>query len=284
MDNSDNNLESPSLGMQAMTTISNALQTASIFEATDNQIYEVPLVDHTIESLATAIVAFVNATSSNNTQQMISVISLATELHSPDLRHGAKDGPKAYIVHPLRNTLRLIRLGVTDISLLMASVLHDTVEDHPFELASKAGVATKNEVEARESALAFLSNAYGSETARIVEGMSNPIVTDKTVTREQFVEIYLDHLRSATVDPDVFACKVSDLIDNAVGLGQEEQMQPAKLMRMAKKYFPAIEIMLARLEKGEKEANLPLSSRGIKSVRSQLEAGHDRLGKAIHGN
>lgn len=275
MDNS--NSKSLSLGTQASTEISTALQNVSALAATNEQIYEVPLEEHTAGSLAVSVVAFVNAASLDSAQKVISAISLATELHSPDIRYGEKGGLKAYIVHPLRNTLRLIRLGVSDIPLLMASVLHDTVEDHPFELAAKAHVTTKDETTARDSALSFLANTYGTETAKIVEGMSNPIIADKGMTREQFVEVYLDHIRTATKDPKVFTCKVSDLIDNAVGLIHEENMKPERLLRMARKYYPAIEIMLARLEQGETEGDMLLSPAGIKSVRSQLQLGHGRL-------
>ena len=58
-------------------------------------------------------------------------IALASELHGNQFRKGNRGSLSnpPYIEHPLRNTLRLIRMGVRDESVLNGSILHDTVED-----------------------------------------------------------------------------------------------------------------------------------------------------------
>src|SRR5689334_18399095 len=58
-------------------------------------------------------------------------IYLASYVHQGQTRSNRGPLPRdTYITHPLRNTLRLMRYGVEDADVLVASILHDTVEDH----------------------------------------------------------------------------------------------------------------------------------------------------------
>ena len=63
-----------------------------------------------------------------NGKDLESAISLATTLHKNQSR-GARGTLKRtpYIEHPLRNAIRLIRLGNTEQDVIIANVLHDMV-------------------------------------------------------------------------------------------------------------------------------------------------------------
>lgn len=65
-----------------------------------------------------------------NDEKLKSAIALATTLHENQSR-GARETLKRtpYIEHPLRNAIRLIRLGNAEQDVIFANVLHDTVED-----------------------------------------------------------------------------------------------------------------------------------------------------------
>lgn len=64
--------------------------------------------------------------------QLHNAMELATAAHMSQKRLGRAAYPvDPYIVHPLRNVLRLIRLGCADTDVLSATALHDTVEDQP---------------------------------------------------------------------------------------------------------------------------------------------------------
>lgn len=54
-------------------------------------------------------------------------IAFATEKHAGQLRKGPRWIP--YVVHPLDVMGRLVRIGVSDQSILSAAVLHDVMED-----------------------------------------------------------------------------------------------------------------------------------------------------------
>lgn len=57
-------------------------------------------------------------------------VKFATLLHSKQTRRFRNNIPRTlYIEHPLRNTIRLVKWGVTDIDILVASLLHDTIEN-----------------------------------------------------------------------------------------------------------------------------------------------------------
>jgi hypothetical protein len=82
-----------------------------------------------------------------------------------------------YIEHPLRNTLRALRYGVTDPDTLIGIVLHDTVEDAPEEFSTVlAQHRPTGELDAREHAYAFVSDRFGAPVAAIVRGLSNPLL------------------------------------------------------------------------------------------------------------
>ena len=59
-------------------------------------------------------------------------MEVATLAHLDQFRkNGIKSDEDPYIVHPLRNVLRLLRYGCSDVEILSATALHDTVEDRP---------------------------------------------------------------------------------------------------------------------------------------------------------
>ncbi|GAB3960935.1 hypothetical protein GCM10029978_011790 [Actinoallomurus acanthiterrae] len=61
-------------------------------------------------------------------------LSLASDLHRQDRR-----AREPVVNHLLRVTLRVMcHYEVNDVDILVAALLHDTVEDHPIELAGRA--------------------------------------------------------------------------------------------------------------------------------------------------
>ena len=66
-------------------------------------------------------------------EKIIEAVDLALSLHSD--QRPRPDGP--YIDHILRGVNRLLNLGVTDPDIIIASALHDSVEDQSSKLAEK---------------------------------------------------------------------------------------------------------------------------------------------------
>jgi (p)ppGpp synthase/HD superfamily hydrolase len=151
-----------------------------------------------------------------------------------------------YIEHPLRNTLRALRYGVTDPDTLIGIVLHDTVEDAPEEFSTVlAQHRPTGELDAREHAYAFVSDRFGAPVAAIVRGLSNPLLPN-TLSRAAKNTAYIEHVRSAIASPQVFVAKFVDFADNALSLQHSKDRGFAR--RQATKYRPLVAMFSARLD------------------------------------
>ena len=145
-----------------------------------------------------------------------------------------------YIEHPLRVALRLIRWGVRDATLIAAALLHDVVEDCFEELLEVFG-------RDGEDALECLTRLYGAQVAELVGEVSNPAAcgSDKAASRGRY---FLHITALASTDTPALLIKASDLKDNAgsikhqLGRGQDE-----KMLRMLRKYRPAVQAVLSGL-------------------------------------
>lgn len=145
-----------------------------------------------------------------------------------------------YIVHPLRNTLRLIRWGVTDKDILIASILHDTVEDHARELAqlSYPNHSPMTEAESRIQALEYIYDSFGRKVYYIVKAVTN-MIPDKKVSKEDRMAGYVEHVAVSLDAIGPFLVKFSDFCDNALGLHhQEDNLEMVQYL--ARKYSPLV--------------------------------------------
>jgi hypothetical protein len=230
--------------------------------------------------LASVLMAFADKSSSVNTERFKKALLLATDLHKTDTRaNRAHHDRTPYIEHPLRNTLRIVRYGCKDESVLIGSLLHDTVEDHPWEIARDyAKEEPRDEYHAREIAYNYIRKTYGNKAAKIVEGMSNPIIENKYMPATEKNVIYRDHVLEAIEDPDVAIPKISDFTDNALSLHHTEAgMSATSLYKKSTKYLMVIDGMISRVKRGYVTKDLPISEEGYKNILFQLEEGKQRL-------
>ncbi|MCK5343435.1 MAG: HD domain-containing protein, partial [Candidatus Heimdallarchaeota archaeon] len=61
-----------------------------------------------------------------NNKKIANAIAFAFDAHKGQHRKG---GNEPYIMHPLRVFTTLVELGIRDVDMLCAAVLHDTIED-----------------------------------------------------------------------------------------------------------------------------------------------------------
>ena len=154
---------------------------------------------------------------------------LAAYLHADDER-----SPGPYISHPARIANRIVtHFGVRDPELVMAALLHDTVEDHAQELAQLAGVESDDIHENRAAALEVLEDLFGERVASTVSKVTNPIYEGPPEDKNQF---YFDHVKESIQDPDALVIKLSDFVDNAVGLHHTENA--GLIRKLSRKYDP----------------------------------------------
>ena len=164
-------------------------------------------------------------------------MEVATLAHLDQLRkNGIKSNEDPYIVHPLRNVLRLLRYGCSDVEILSATALHDTVEDRPHAVIALLGGQTADDMsasEAQERASTLIASHFSHRISELVEAVTNPIDYPHDNTTG-----YQDHVIRAIEDPAVFLVKFSDFVDNA---GSVKYLNETDRLRLVTKYEPLVE-------------------------------------------
>lgn len=246
----------------------------------------IPLKDMSALLLNNAIMIESRAFLSSAQRVMLTdAISLADLLHKGAKRRTPMVGSNgkirdhftAYIEHPLRNTLRLIRLGVQDLDVIIATVLHDTVEDCAQKMADiSLGSDRENydEAELRVIAFEYIRELFGQDVEVIVSGVTNPL---SDLRGPAYHPIYHEHVGIGIRDPRAFLVKYADLKDNALGLhfGDDRRMQ----RNLAKKYRPLFPILLGEWDNGL--ARTLLSESGARTVDRQLRGAETYLEKFL---
>ena len=184
-------------------------------------------------------------------------LGLASELHRLDRR-----SREPYVNHLLRTAIRVITYyDVTDIDVIAAALLHDSVEDHPDELAAgRPGDAT-------EGALAELAERFNPRVADLVRAVTNP-PREPGVDRYQQYREHVEH--SLTANPWARVIKASDFTDNGVGLMHS---LPAKYEPLATKYRPLVPVLRELIAR----ADTPLSDAVKAHILGQLDAAQERF-------
>jgi (p)ppGpp synthase/HD superfamily hydrolase len=140
-----------------------------------------------------------------------------------------------YVSHVLRVTLRILcYYQVHDPEVLVAALLHDTVEDQPWAMA---GLPVGPGPPPREQALAVLTKRHGRRVARLVNAVTNQPDRPEIDRIQQYVK----HLATALDDePWARVIKLSDFTDNGCGISYA--IGP-KVHHLARKYTPAVPVL-----------------------------------------
>lgn len=218
-----------------------------------------------------------------NYETVLNALDKATFLHRDQKRGNRKnlrDTP--YIEHPLRNALRSIRWGCKDQDIIVAIILHDTVEDSADDIVRHStgddAPETMTETQKREVAMEWVKNEFGPEVARLVLAVSNPVSDGTKRTPQQKREQYAEHVGSViSGDAKVFLVKVADFVDNASGLHHNniEENREAVAAR-ARKYLPVLTIFEEELASNEAIRDL-IDEDGYRDIVKQLERTRSRL-------
>jgi (p)ppGpp synthase/HD superfamily hydrolase len=184
-------------------------------------------------------------------------LELASYLHRDDRR-----SREPYVNHLLRTAVRILcYYEVTDVDVLVATVLHDAVEDHPEELAGDA------DGDVVQAALTVLADRFGVRVAELVRAVTNP---PRQPGRDRF-EQYREHVAdSLEANPWARVIKVSDFTDNGVGLIHSA---PSKHAKLATKYRPLIPVFRELIAR----ADTPLAEHVKQHIYRQLDTAQTRL-------
>jgi hypothetical protein len=152
-----------------------------------------------------------------------------------------------YVNHPLEVALWLDRqAGIRDPDVLIAALLHDTIEDRAAPLIARCG----GEIPAagvRAEALRTLARRFGERPAELVDRLTNPPSYERAtdlVTKWRWYRIHVRRLWAE--DPAAAALKLADFAQNALRL--DRIADPGTKVRLQAKYRPAMRFFIAALE------------------------------------
>jgi (p)ppGpp synthase/HD superfamily hydrolase len=187
-------------------------------------------------------------------------LELAGRLHAADQRQN-----EPYVNHLLRVAIRLIHhYQVRDADVVCAALLHDAVEDHAAGLAADGSPA---------SALAALGAQFGTRVAELVGWVTNPDYEPGRSAHEQ----YREHVAaSLAASPWARVIKVSDFVDNGVGLSYTSG--PA-VARLASKYAPLVPVLAGLVARPD----TPLGQDVKERILAQLDQAQDRFAAILAG-
>ena len=191
-------------------------------------------------------------------------LALASDLHRQDRR-----AREPVVNHLLRVTLRVMcHYEVDDVDILVAALLHDSVEDHPVELAGEG------HDDPAEVALDVLAGEFGPRVAGLVRAVTNPAYDRTRDVHAQYrahVVASLDRHSAARI------IKVSDFTDNGVGL---IHTTGPKLRRLAMKYRP----LVPQLKELVNRRDTPLADRVKDHITGQLDRADQRFAVILQGH
>ncbi|MBN1171940.1 MAG: HD domain-containing protein [Micromonosporaceae bacterium] len=203
-------------------------------------------------------------------RRLAAALCLATDLHRHDQRIR-----EPYVNHLLRVAIRIMsHYEVRDVDTVVASVLHDAVEDHAPQLAdqgaggdAEAGAGAGAGGDVTGAALRTMQRQFGQRVATLVESVTNPPFDPLRDTNTQ----YCDHLL-ANLDRNPWArvIKASDFTDNGVGV---IHITGQKARRAAEKYRPLVPILRELVSRSD----TPLSDWVKRHIFGQLDLAEERF-------
>lgn len=162
-----------------------------------------------------------------------------------------------YVNHPLQVALTLHqKFAVKDPDLLIAALLHDSIEDQAQKILEIFGQARSGDTHIKTDALNQIQAVFGERVRSLVSHLTNPDFDaqaatmiaqgDTRSTQEIKRELYKEHfLDIFDHDPEAFMIKLSDFAQNAYTISNVGE---SKRSALRAKYGPVIIAVMDRLE------------------------------------
>jgi guanosine-3',5'-bis(diphosphate) 3'-pyrophosphohydrolase len=155
----------------------------------------------------------------DSVQPLLEAGAFAARAHQHQLR---KDGQTPYVSHVFRVCL-IVRhvFAIEDRSILIAALLHDTVEDTTRDFDD-------------------INEQFGSEIAQWVAALSK----DKRLPESEREQSYCDQLARAPWQVKI--CKLADVFDNLMDAGGSKLELRTRVLRNARRYLDALKANLPK--------------------------------------
>ena len=223
--------------------------------------------------------------------RLADALALAARLHRDDRRVR-----EPYLNHVLRVAIRPIcYYDVSDGDVIIAALLHDTVEDHAPELTmvgSEVGVEARVGTRAgagsgaegtvvavtavTEAAFVVLARRFGQRAADLVRAVTNPPDDPACDRHERHRRYHGFVAESLARSPWARVIKMSDFTDNGVGV---VHATGPKVASAAAKYRPLVPILRNMIA----SPDTPLSRRVKRHIFDQLDLAEKRFSAILDG-
>jgi len=215
------------------------------------------------------------------TETQLTSVSMAYDI-AGYLHDGDTHRDKPYVYHLLRNASRILkRLNLKNPELIIATLLHDSVEDHSDIILEGEPSVSQDEKIRQEQALEFMEQVIPVSSTRILRGMTVPAmpVNKKDMSKKERLELYVKHVQASVKDIDVWVCKFVDWVDNGVGIvNAEAEIKPSKIRHRKEKYSMVQTILEVRYYQTDVQELLDDDAKEY--VERMFELGRERLSAA----
>ena len=207
----------------------------------------------------------------------------ASMIHEHDKHRGLP-----YVYHLLENARILMEhFHIYDTRIIIASLFHDIVEDHPRKVLTEIGYIKEAKIPDNPSerislGIIVIKKTTTELTSVLVDSMTNPIErslpkrTSLKAQKEIHLGDYIDHVRHETEVPYVWMLKFADWVHNGVGIVEaEKDISPKKLASRRRKYFKLMEVLRTRFDRGD--MHLIFADDTISYIEEQFKLGSERL-------
>ncbi len=253
-------------------------------QATGITLQELRLKDKSEEELFAYLLQSGEMWTEQQRASIEAVYNLASIVHKDDTY---KDKP--YIYHLLRVANRLTGyLHIKDPEMVIAALLHDSVEDHVLQIIKFTAGSTQiveslisdDPHERQRLALTHLGELFSPRVAEIVASVTNaPSPTDSGETYDEWLARYQRKVEQAASTPEGCLIKFSDWCDNGLGLVHSEEPEGSpKLAGYKRKYVLALPVFEHRFQDTDVLDMLDAQARAY--VANQLILGRERLAQS----
>ena len=127
-------------------------------------------------------------------QRIQQALTLAEKHHAGQVRNAEKPKNTPYIIHPIGCALWLIEQKITDIDIIIATILHDTLEDTQLSPDT-------------------IKSQFGKRILELVKSVTRERSTDETEEQKRVNKI--EHFKKLTDEPAATKLiKAADFLDN----------------------------------------------------------------------
>lgn len=177
--------------------------------------------------------------SQKNEQLVRGVYDLISKLHKDEPNR--PDGP--YVNHLLRVAIICLEFGANDIDVIVAALLHRSVEDQAEKLSQKMPSFMNCSDPIRAGALMEIGIMFGEVVEKHVTSLTSPDLSCMSEGQDK-KKLYNEHINNLIkVDSRAALIKLADFYDKALNLGD---IQDEKLRRqLCERYKPIFEIFMS---------------------------------------